>query len=70
VKKIAIPAGAVIFDKNTHFVMIYKSDNEIETREVKLYHETSGTAYVESGLKENEKVMTKYQLLVYDALND
>ena len=70
VKKIAVPSSAMIFDKNTHFVMVYKSDSDIETREVNIYHENSTTTYLESGLKEGEKVMTKYQLLVYDALND
>jgi len=69
-KKIAVPASAIIFDKSTHFVMVYKSDENIETREVKIFLENSGTAYLESGLNEGEKIMTKYQLLVYDALND
>jgi membrane fusion protein, heavy metal efflux system len=70
IKKIAVPSAAIIFDKNTHFVMVYKSDSDIETREVTLYHENSGTTYLESGLREGEKVLTKFQLLVYDALND
>jgi len=68
--KVGIPASAIIFDKSRYFVMVYKSDEDIETREVKVYDEHDGVTYIESGLREGEQVMTKYQLLVYDALND
>jgi membrane fusion protein, heavy metal efflux system len=70
VKKIAIPSNAVIFDKSRYFVMVYVSDNVIETREITIYKENQNITYLESGLKEGEQVMVKYQLLVYDALND
>ncbi len=70
VKKMAVPSKALIFDKSRHFVMVYKADNDIETREVTIYKETADITYLEAGLKEGEKVMTKNQLLVYDALND
>lgn len=70
VQKLSIPAEALIFDKSRYFVMVYKADDNIETREVKVYKDTGKMIYVESGLKEGEKVMTKFQMLVYDALND
>lgn len=69
-QQLAIPAKAVIFDKSRHFVMVYRADDDIDTREVKIYQENSETAYIESGLKPGERVMVKNQLLVYDALND
>jgi cobalt-zinc-cadmium efflux system membrane fusion protein len=68
--KVAIPSSAIIFDKTRYFVMVYHSDTNIETREIKLYLEHDGLTYLESGLQPGEQVMTKYQLLVYDALND
>lgn len=70
VKKLTVPSKALIFDKSRYFVMIYKADDDIETREVTIYKDNGEVAYIESGLKEGEKVMTKFQLLVYDALND
>ena len=70
VKKISIPSSAVIFDKSRYFVMVYISDDAIDTREVTIYKENQDITYLESGLKEGEQVMVKYQLLVYDALND
>lgn len=66
----AIPAQAVIFDKNKNYVMVYKDKCNIETREVELYKTIGDTTYIKSGLAEGEKVIELYQLLVYDALND
>jgi cobalt-zinc-cadmium efflux system membrane fusion protein len=70
VKKITIPPHALIFDKSRNYVMVYRADDDIETREVTVYRDTGKVIYLESGLKEGEKVMTKFGLLVYDALND
>jgi cobalt-zinc-cadmium efflux system membrane fusion protein len=68
--KIAIPSQAVIFDKSKNFVMVFKDRQHIETREILLAKQVNGTTYVANGLKEGEKVITKNQLLIYDALND
>ena len=50
--------------------MVYIADDHNETREVIVAKDLNGIAYLDSGVKPGEKVMTKYQLLVYDALND
>lgn len=69
-QKLGIPANAVIFDKNRHVVMVFRSKNQIETRQVEVYSENSKYAYIDSGLKPGDQVITKHQLLIYDALND
>ncbi|MCP9750823.1 efflux RND transporter periplasmic adaptor subunit [Ferruginibacter sp. HRS2-29] len=66
----AIAADAVIFDKNKDFVMLYKDDCDIEVREVEIFQTIGDKAYLKSGLAEGDKVITKYQLLVYNAVND
>ncbi len=66
----AIPSEAIIFDKNKNFVMVYKDNCNIETREIEIYEVAGKTTYIKSGLQLGEKVISKYQLLVYDALND
>lgn len=66
----AIPSQAVIFDKNRNYVMVYKDKCNIETREIDIYEVSGNTTYIKSGLKEGEKIISKYQLLVYDALTD
>ena len=65
-----IPAGALIFDKSKQFVMVFHDRQHIDTREVQVYRSLGDVAYISSGLKPGEKVITQSQLLVYDALND
>lgn len=67
---VAIPAKAVIFDKNRNYVMVYKDKCNIETREIEIFETIGDTTYIKSGLQEGEKIISRYQLLVYDALND
>lgn len=66
----AIPAKAIIFDKNKNYVMVYKDKCDIETREIEISETVGETAYIKSGLQPGEKVISQYQLMVYDALND
>ena len=66
----AIPSEAIIFDKNKNYVMVYKDNCNIETREIEILEVAGKTTCIKSGLQLGEKVISKYQLLVYDALND
>ncbi|MBL7861088.1 MAG: efflux RND transporter periplasmic adaptor subunit [Cyclobacteriaceae bacterium] len=70
IQKLAVPSQALIFDKSRYFLMVYHADDNIETREVAVYKDTGIVAYIDIGVEAGERVMTKYQLLVYDALND
>ena len=65
-----IPAHAIIFDKNKNFVMVYKNKCDIETREIEVQETIGDNAYIKSGLRPGERIISKYQLLVYDAMND
>ncbi|MBD2702064.1 efflux RND transporter periplasmic adaptor subunit [Spirosoma sp. BT702] len=65
-----VPAGSVIFDQSKHFVMVFRSRSDIDTREVNILKSVGDVAYIKSGLKPGERVISKNQLLVYDAIND
>lgn len=67
---IAIPSTAVIFDRSKNYVMVFKDKFNVDTREVQVAKSLNGISYINSGLKEGEKVISKNQLLIYDALND
>jgi cobalt-zinc-cadmium efflux system membrane fusion protein len=67
---IAVPSSCVIFDKSKNYVMIFKDKYNVETREVEIYKQSGRLTYISKGLKEGEKVISKNQLLIYDALND
>ncbi|WP_252812738.1 efflux RND transporter periplasmic adaptor subunit [Flavobacterium sp. NRK1] len=70
VKHITVPSASIIFDKNKNFVMVYKTKDNIETREVTVYRALDDKTYLSGGLKEGEKVIVKGNLLIYDAIND
>ncbi len=69
-KMAAIPSQAVIFDKSKNWVLVYKDRDHIETREVKVHHQTGDITYIVEGLNEGETVVTANQLLIYNALNE
>jgi cobalt-zinc-cadmium efflux system membrane fusion protein len=69
-RMLAVPGSAVIFDKSKNFVMVFKDRHNIETREVNVYKQSAGLAYIKEGLKPGEVVITENQLLIYDALNN
>jgi membrane fusion protein, heavy metal efflux system len=66
----AIPAKAVIFDKNKYYVIVYKDKCNLEIREIELFQTVGDTSYIKSGLSNGEKIISEYQLLVYDALKE
>lgn len=70
ISMLAVPASSVIFDRSKNYVMIFKDKFNIETREVEIYKQGAGTTYISKGLKDGEQVISKNQLLIYDALND
>lgn len=67
---VSVNKKALIFDKDKYFLMIYHSKKNIETRQVEVFSSTDEFAYISSGLSVGEKVITKKQLYMYDALND
>lgn len=69
-RMIAVPSGAIVFDRSKNFVLVFKDKHNIQTREVEVFRQIGNITYIASGLDEGEKVLTTNQLLIYDALND
>jgi cobalt-zinc-cadmium efflux system membrane fusion protein len=69
-KALAVPANSVIFDKDQHFVLVYKSRTEVDTRPVTVLKTVGDVSYVSGNIKAGDVIVTKNQLLVYDELND
>lgn len=69
-RMMAIPSTSVIFDKSKSWVMVYKDRKHIETRQVEVYRQLGNMSYISGGLNNGEKVVSKNNLLIYDALND
>lgn len=69
-KLMAVPSGAIIFDRNKNWVMVYKDRSQIETRQVEVYNKVGEVTYIAHGVSEDETVISRNGLLIYDALND
>ena len=69
-KAIGIPTSSLVFDNNQNFVVIYKDDCNLEIRKVNILSSNNGITFIESGLSENDQVVSKNQLLVYEPLNN
>lgn len=67
---LAVPNRAIIFDKSKNYVMVFKDRFNLETREVEVFKTLGNLAFISGGLHEGESVVSKNQLLIYDALND
>ncbi|WP_338869951.1 efflux RND transporter periplasmic adaptor subunit [Spirosoma sp. SC4-14] len=65
-----VPASSIIFDRSKRYVLVYRDRSTIETREVDVFKSLGNVAYISKGVKPGEKVISKDQLLVYNALNN
>jgi membrane fusion protein, heavy metal efflux system len=67
---LSVPTTAIVFDKSKYFVVVYRSQHDVETREVTVHRDINGVSYISSGLKEGEKVISQNAIFIYDAMND
>ncbi len=69
-QRVAIPAEAIVFDKSRNFVVMVNTKNQPVVREITIFKTIGTTTYLNSGLKSGDRVVTKNQLLVYNALGN
>ncbi|KFF15780.1 efflux RND transporter periplasmic adaptor subunit [Flavobacterium hydatis] len=66
----AVPAKAAIFDNNRDYILIYKDDCTIETREINPTIKNNNWIYFDKGVKEGEMIITKNHLLIHERLKN
>lgn len=66
---LAVPASSVVFDRNRYWVVIYQDKCDIHACQVDIAGTTGLYTYVRSGVARGQKVITSFQLLIYNALN-
>lgn len=66
----AIPSSSVIFNSNKNYAVVYKTDCSLENREIEPAETIGDKTFIASGLNPGEKVLTNYQVLVFNALNN
>jgi cobalt-zinc-cadmium efflux system membrane fusion protein len=65
---VSVPATAIVFDSSKNYVVIYNSKCDLKVREVSVIKTVNDITYIASGLQPGDKVVSKNQLLLYDAL--
>jgi len=68
-RAIAIPNNDIVFSNNKQYVIVYKSDCDLEVRLVKPYSSNLEYTYVKENFKEGEKIISKNELLLFEELN-
>jgi len=69
-RMITIASTALIFDNSNNYVLIYKGGKNFKVQKVDLYKIIGNKAYIHTGVEENSRVVTKNQLLIYNALTN
>lgn len=69
-KILSVPSEALVFDDNAYFIVVEDSPGVFEIREVELYGSHGERTYIHAGLKEDESVVVKNQLLIYSGLKN
>jgi cobalt-zinc-cadmium efflux system membrane fusion protein len=67
-QSVAIPAKAVVYDNSKNFVVVYNSKDDLKVRQVAVIKTVEDTTYISSGLQAGDKIISKNQLLFYDAI--
>ena len=66
---LCVPSRALIFDNSQYYVLVYKSNSDIQIRPVIVANAAGDKTYIQGGLQNGEKVIATNALLIYQQLN-
>lgn len=67
-KALVIPSKAIVFDGGKNYVLIYKDNYNIQTRQVEILKVAGDQTYIKEGLHEGDLIISKNQILLYNSL--
>jgi cobalt-zinc-cadmium efflux system membrane fusion protein len=65
---ICIPVSSLVFSDNQYYVVVYQGPCQVEVRKVEVLAKDREKAFLAEGLSAGEKIISKNQLLVFEAL--
>ena len=68
-KAFALPNNAKIFENNKEYVVVYTSDCKMETRKITPIASNEEYTFVSEKFMNNEQIITKNALVIYEELN-
>lgn len=66
---IAVPTSAIIFNMSKNYVIVYNDKCHLKITPVDIYKTVGNITYISNGLKTNDIVISKYESMVFDAMN-
>ncbi|MEO5890737.1 MAG: efflux RND transporter periplasmic adaptor subunit [Ferruginibacter sp.] len=69
-KSVSVAAKAIISEYGKNYVVVYKSRCELSVQEVEVLKTVGDKAYIKTGLKEGDKVISQNQVLLFKALTE
>ncbi|MCX6188734.1 MAG: efflux RND transporter periplasmic adaptor subunit [Bacteroidetes bacterium] len=69
-KALCISDQCLIFENGKVYVVVYHDNTNVEVKQVEVLYSSYGKAYIKSGLSEGERIISKFQLLLFDELTD
>jgi cobalt-zinc-cadmium efflux system membrane fusion protein len=67
---ISVPFSALVFDHSQYYVLVYRSNKDVQIRPVEIISTNNRTAYIKSGVEPGEQVIASQAILIYGALNN
>jgi membrane fusion protein, heavy metal efflux system len=68
-KAYAIPNKAKVFHNNKDYIVVYKSDCDLEVRKINVIAQNEEFFYIQEKIAPNEKVIASNALLIFEQLN-
>jgi cobalt-zinc-cadmium efflux system membrane fusion protein len=69
-RMMTIASSALVFDNSNNYVLVYDGGKKFRVQKVDLYKAIGNKAYIKSGIKEQDRIVTSNQLLIYNALTN
>ena len=69
-KALMIPTNALVFDGGKNYVIVYKDRYTIRAQEVEILKTVGDKTYLSEGVQQGDLIVSKNQLLLYNALNE
>jgi cobalt-zinc-cadmium efflux system membrane fusion protein len=67
---ICIAASSVIFDNSQNYVLVYKTNADVEIKPVQIINTIGDRTYISSGVQPGDKLIASQALQIYSALNN
>jgi membrane fusion protein, heavy metal efflux system len=67
---ICVASSAVIFDNSQNYVLLFKSDSDVQIKPIQIINAIGDRTYISSGVLPGDKLIASQALQIYGALNN